>query len=91
MKKHFVIYGNFSNVYDLLWTDSLEMEKELPEGAKRITRTRALELARAESERAKYTPSSSGYASSTIAPAGYKGNNADGCYKLVGQIWERES
>ena len=92
MKKYYVhYYRDFSNCYNLYWADSPAMEADLPEGAERITRKRALELARCESDRRKYEPMSSGYADDSILPAGCDdadlANTRD--YILVGRIWER--
>ena len=92
MKKYYVsYYRDFANAYRLRWADCPAMEADLPEGAERITRKRALELARAEAQRSKEDFASSGYADDTIAPAGcehislYNSQH----YKLVGRIWER--
>lgn len=92
MKKYYVhYYRDFANCYKLYWADSPAMEADLPEGAERITRKRALELARCESDRRKYEPMSSGYADDSILPAGCDdadlANTRD--YILVGRIWER--
>lgn len=67
------------------------MEAKLPECADRITRERALKLARCEARRQREEPMSSGYADDTVLPAGCDdadlANTRD--YVLVGRIWER--
>lgn len=95
MKKYYVIYGDFSNVYDLIWADESN-EQYVPEGAERITRTKALELARAESIKRKTDENNSGYATQYIYPAevlkvdglceDYMWNSRK--YYLEGRIWE---
>ena len=59
MKKKYWVhyYKDFANTYDLYWTDSKEMEEALPDGAERITRKEAFELARKNEELEKYNPS----------------------------------
>lgn len=92
MKKYFVAYGRFSNEYSLFWADSPEMEKLLPEGAKRISRKEAERLATEENYRRKFTPSSSGYADSAIYPAGTRWDfcpESDPRYRKIGYIWDR--
>ena len=62
MKKYFVRYdSDFSNAYSLCWTNG-----ETPDGWEQITRTKAEDLARAESRRRREDPSFSGYADEVI-------------------------
>lgn len=67
MRKYYVhYYRDFGNTYNLYWTDGLESEAALPDGAERISRKRAFELARRERDARKYDPAFSGYADSYI-------------------------
>lgn len=69
MRKYYVhYYRDFGNAYNLYWTDGPEGEAALPDGAERISRKRAFELARDERERRKYNPSFGWYADSYIYP-----------------------
>ena len=94
MKKYYIVRGNFANVYTLFWADGPEMKAKLPENAEQISRKEAENLCRAEKERRKYDFASSGYASSTIFPADYAGNDVDlyndRRYELRGYIWDRK-
>ena len=94
MKKYYIVRGNFANVYTLFWADGPEMEAKLPESAEQISRKEAENLCRAEKERGKYDSAFSGYASSTIFPADYAGNDLDlyndRRYELRGYIWDRK-
>src|SRR5699024_5336693 len=75
MKKYYIVRGNFANVYTLFWADGPEMEAKLPENAEQINRKEAENLCRDEKWRRKYDFAFSGYASSTIFPAGYAGSD----------------
>lgn len=70
MKKKYWVhyYKDFSNTYELYWTNSPEMEEMLPDNSQQITRKKALEMARENAWREKYD---SGFAmgSSHIYPA----------------------
>lgn len=69
MKKYFVRYGNFGNVYSLVWVEDEKTEKAVfSHGFERITRKRACELCAQENYRRKYDEAFSGYASSVILP-----------------------
>ena len=69
MKKYFARYGNFGNVYSLVWTADEKTEKAvLSHGYERITRKRARELCVQENYRRKYDTAFSGYASNVILP-----------------------
>ena len=84
MKKKYWVhyYKDFSNTYDLYWTDSKEMEEALPEGAERITRKRAFDLARRNSFYEQYN-SAFAMGTSYIYPAsGPFGSTLDS-----GRIW----
>ena len=95
MKKYYVVRGDFANVYTLFWADGPEMAAKLPNNAEQITRKEAEDLCKAEKERSKYNPAFSGYASSTIYPANYPGNDLDlyndRRYELRGYIWEQKT
>lgn len=65
MKKYFVKYGDFGNVYSLRWAEDGDA---IPAGYEQITRKKAEQLARAERRRRKDEPMSSGYADSYIFP-----------------------
>ena len=92
MKKYWIhYYRDFANCYNLFWTDSQEMEAELPEGAEQITKKQAFIKCRQENDRRRYDHSFSGYADSHIFPAGDDCACYDGSrdYYLSGYIWER--
>ena len=73
MKKYFKQnYLNFSNTYDLVYTETQEQEKQaITKGYVRITRKEAERLCRAEIDRRKEDPAFSGYASTEILPIWY--------------------
>lgn len=90
MKKYYVVHGDFSNVYELFWADSPEMETLLPENAERITRADAIKLCVRENQRRRNDRNFSGYADNTIHPAGttaFELRCTDRCI-LHGYIWE---
>ena len=93
MKRYYVhYYRDFGNTYTLYWADSPEMEAHLPDGAERITRARAIELAQAERERRHYDEAFSGYATPDIYPADMPTDDDphnQRRYELRGYIWER--
>lgn len=91
MKKYYISYWrDFGNTYDLMWTDSPEMEKQLPANAERISRKEAIEKCLEELTARKNDPAFSGYASAAVYPAGYDGDIVnDRRYTLVNHIWER--
>ena len=81
MKKYYIVQGNFANSYQLFWatdaTDAVALLEEYP-NAEQITRKQAIAYARAERNRRKLSPSSSGYADAYIYPYGATcGNPAD--------------
>ena len=76
MKKYYVVYGNFANVYSLFWADNEKMRKQLPEGAEQISRKEAIKMCKEERQRRKEDTNSSGYASAYICPAGTTENEA---------------
>ena len=80
-KEYYVWYPrDFANEYCLYYTETPEDKMALPEGAERITRKRAEELARAESERRKYGRNS-GFAGERIYPTNYRKWNPDAYYR----------
>lgn len=91
MRKYWVYYWqNFGNTYRLWYTENSDEEKLLPETAERITRKKALQLAREESDRQKFDEAFAYYADSEIYPIGSVcdiENNPH--YQCVGRIWER--
>lgn len=81
MKKYFVRYGNFGNVYSLVWTEDEKTEKVvLSHGFERITRKQAEKLCALENYRRKHDSAFSGYASSVILP--YDIDTDDAAYYL---------
>lgn len=69
MKKYYVKYYGFSNVYDIAYTSNEDQEKHaVNEGYERITRKQAEKLIRREKERRQYEQSFSGYAPIIIYP-----------------------
>lgn len=72
MKKYFVSYGDFGNVYDLTYTE----DGSNLEGWDRITRKEAEALARAETRRREHDPNFANYAPEYITP--YFCNDIDG-------------
>lgn len=93
MRKYWVQYWrNFGNTYNLFYTENPEEESMLPGNAERITRKKALQLAREESDRRKYDEAFAYNADSEIYPVSFVGdivNNPH--YQCVGRIWERVS
>lgn len=90
MRKYWVQYWrNFGNTYNLFYTENPEEESMLPKNAERITRKKALQLAREESDRRKFDGAFAYYASATIAPIGERDIVNNHHYKLIGRIWER--
>ena len=84
-------YKDFSNTYELYWTNSPEMEEMLPDDSQQITRKKALEMARENAFREKYD---SGFAmgSSHIYPADAPADDYLGNYGYFlehGRIWTR--
>lgn len=93
MRKYWVDYWrNFGNTYRLWYTENSDEEKLLPETAERITRNKALQLAREESDRRKYDETFAYYADSEIYPISFAGDIVNSPhYQCVGRIWERVS
>jgi hypothetical protein len=91
--------SDFTNAYHLYYADTAADLAALPEGAKRITRKKALLLAREESDRRKYNSAFSSFADIAIYPAAdcvdgtggyiYVDWYNDRRYSLSGRIWER--
>lgn len=90
MRKYWVQYWrNFGNTYNLFYTENSEEESMLPENAERITRKKALQLAREESDRRKFDGAFAYYAPETIAPLSVEDIVNNSHYQLIGRIWER--
>lgn len=90
MRKYWVQYWrNFGNTYNLFYTENPEEESMLPGNAERITRKKALQLAREESDRRKFDGAFAYYAPETIAPLSVEDIVNNHHYKLIGRIWER--
>lgn len=84
MKKFYVWFGDFSNIYDLVWAETPEQAEEAENnGYERITRKEAENLCAQENRRRKENPSFSGYASNVIYPVEYVDNweNDEKMYK----------
>ena len=68
-RQYFVhYYKDFGNTYNLLYADTGEELKMVPEDAERITRKEAESLASRENYRRKYDESFSGFADNAIYP-----------------------
>lgn len=94
-KKYFVVYyQNFSNTYNLYWTDCKEMEERLPAEAKRISRKEAEGLCADENRRRKHDRGSAFFADSAIYPSDFDGCNYDietsKRHRKNGYIWEKK-
>lgn len=90
MRKYWVQYWrDFANTYNLYYTENPEEESMLPKNAERITRKKALQLAREESDRQKFDEAFAYYASTTIAPIGEHDIVNNHHYHLIGRIWEK--
>lgn len=90
MRKYWVQYWrDFANTYNLYYTENPEEESMLPGNAERITRKKALQLAREESDRRKFDRAFAYYASATIAPLSVEDIVNNSHYQLIGRIWER--
>lgn len=90
MRKYWVQYWrNFGNTYNLFYTENPEEESMLPGNAERITRKKALQLAREESDRRKFDGAFAYYAPETIAPLSVEDIVNNSHYQLIGRIWER--
>lgn len=84
MKKFYVWFGDFSNIYDIVWAETPEQVEEAENnGYERITRKEAESLCAEENRRRKENPSFSGYASNVIYPVEYVDNweNDEKMYK----------
>lgn len=92
MRKYFVQYGNFSNVYDIRYTDNASEETQAIErGMERITRKEAERLCVMESARCKENTAFSGYASDVILPFGYDDDwRNDRNMEKIGRLIERK-
>ena len=94
-RQYFVhYYKGFGNTYSLMYADTEEDLKLVPEGAERITRKKAESLASDENYRRRTDPSFSGYADNAVYPVGitnydrYLMEQERGFYKN-GYVWER--
>lgn len=95
-RQYFVhYYKDFGNTYNLLYADTEEALKAVPEEAERITRKKAESLVADENRRRKADGSFSGYADNAIWPADatdYELMNLNGKYlEKVGCIMERRT
>lgn len=61
-------YKDFGNTYNLLYADTEDELKMIPEDAERITRKEAESLASRENYRRKYDGSFSGFADNAVYP-----------------------
>lgn len=78
MKKQYFVnyYRDFGNTYTLRWADNAaDAEMLKTNGYERITRRKALELAREENDRRERDYNFSGYADNRIYPANYDAEN----------------
>ncbi len=91
MKKYYVKYYGFSNVYDLAYTTNNEQEKQAEtEGYERITRKQAEKLISREKERRQYDQSFSGYAPIIIYPIDFNAETEnENNFIIRGNIAER--
>jgi len=88
-------YKDFGNTYSLVYADTEDELKMIPEDAERITRKEAESLASRENYRRKYDSSCSGYADNAIYPVTMTQEEMWDLYnsrKYVkkGYIWERK-
>lgn len=78
MRKYFVRYYGFSNVYDVAYTETKEEEKEaVSTGWERIRRKMAEGLCKAEVDRQAYDSAFAGYAPTVILPLHYPAEKRD--------------
>lgn len=95
MKKYYVVHGNFSNAYSLLYVENESDRNALPEDAEQISRKEALRMAARERLRRKEDPAFSGFADAEIYPASADRNAIDFAnperygYNLKNNIFER--
>ena len=91
MKKYFVKYYGFSNVYDLVYTTNKEQEKQAEkEDYERITRKQAEKLISREKERRQYDQAFSGYAPIIIYPIDFNAETEnENNFTICGNIAER--
>lgn len=89
-RKYYVRYwNNFSNTYELYYTDNGEAVRD---DFEQITRKEAIALCVEEKRRRKYDQAFSGAAATTIVPYGYRDDGNiwnDKMYYLDGYIWEK--
>lgn len=93
MKKYFVKYYGFSNVYDVVYSENKEQEKQAgKKGYERITRKHAEKLISREKERRKYDQAFSGYAPILIYPIDFNAETEnEGDFTICGNIAERRT
>lgn len=93
-------YKRFGNTYNLLYADTQEELKMIPEDAERITRKEAEALCAQENYRRKYDRSMSGYADSMIYPVSmtemeqmylHEDGSGRSKYYKNGYIWEKKN
>lgn len=94
-RQYFVhYYKDFGNTYNLLYADTEEALKAVPEEAERITRKKAESLVADENRRRKADSSFSGYADNAIWPADETEEemyNPNEYFEKVGCIMERRA
>lgn len=69
MKKYYRIDGRAANEYDLVYCETPDDYKSLPNGAYQITRKSAITLCSREASARKWDPNFSGYAPVVILPS----------------------
>ena len=91
MRKYFVKYGDFSNTYNIRYTETdCEETQAIAQGMERISRKEAIKLCARESERRKENPAFAGYASDVILPFEYDGDwRNDRSLEKIGRLIER--
>lgn len=78
MKKYFVKYYGYSNVYDLVYTQNEEQEKQAEKANyERISRKQAEKLCAREKDRREYDQAFSGYAPIKIVPIDFDSEKED--------------
>ena len=88
-------YRDFGNTYNLMYTDTKEELKLVPEDAERITRKKAESLCADENRRRKTDSSCSGFADNMIYPINISNEE---CWNIYNNkhyyknkyIWERK-
>lgn len=93
MRKYFVKYHGFANVYTLGYAETVEEENQATKrGFDRITRKEAESLCARENQRRKDNPAFSYFADNVILPIGYDDDwRNDRNLMLRGYIAERKN